>query len=52
MTNRMFNQVTGEAFLFGHTWFCKACQDALTAVNVRTFHVARPSISDRQQPEE
>lgn len=33
--------VPGEAFLFGHTWLCKACQDALSAVNVRTFHVMK-----------
>lgn len=29
----------GEAYLYGHTWICKPCQDALTAVNVRTFHI-------------
>lgn len=29
----------GEAFLYGHTWICKDCQDALTAVNVHTFHI-------------
>lgn len=33
------SDVPGHAFLFGHTWICKACQDALTAVNVRTFHI-------------
>lgn len=27
----------GTAFLYGHSWLCKACQDALVAVNVRTF---------------
>jgi len=32
--------VKGEAFLYGHTWFCKECQDALSAANVKTFHVA------------
>lgn len=31
--------VPGEAFLVGHTWLCKPCQDALRAVNVHTFHV-------------
>lgn len=31
--------VPGEAFLSGHTWMCKECQDALIAVNVRTFHI-------------
>lgn len=31
--------VPGEAYLSGHTYFCKACQDALLAVNVRTFHI-------------
>lgn len=34
------SDVPGEAFLYGHTWLCKPCQDALTAVNVRTFHIA------------
>lgn len=34
--------VPGEAFLTGHTWFCKDCQDALTAAGVRTFHLATP----------
>lgn len=29
----------GEAFLTGHTWFCKDCQDALSAANVKTFHL-------------
>lgn len=32
--------VPGEAFLSGHTWMCKPCQDALRAVNVHTFHIA------------
>lgn len=31
--------VRGEAYLAGHTWICKSCQDALRAVNVHTFHV-------------
>lgn len=31
--------IRGEAFLYGHTWICKDCQDALTAVNVHTFHI-------------
>lgn len=31
--------VPGEAYLFGHTWFCKDCQDALSAANVKTFHL-------------
>lgn len=31
--------VPGEAFLKGHTWLCKPCQDALMAVNVCTFHI-------------
>ena len=33
--------VPGEAFLSGHTWLCKPCQDALRAVNVHTFHIVR-----------
>lgn len=33
------SDVPGEAWLEGHTWICKACQDALVAVNVRTFHI-------------
>jgi deoxycytidylate deaminase len=33
--------VEGEAYLYGHTWMCKSCQDALIAVNVRTFHIGR-----------
>ena len=37
--------VPGEAFLSGHTWMCKACQDALTAVNVRTFHIVATDAS-------
>lgn len=32
--------VDGEAFLYGHTWICKDCQDALTAVGVRRFTIA------------
>src|SRR5262245_29519042 len=31
--------VPGEAYLTGHTWMCKDCQDALRAVNVHTFHI-------------
>lgn len=31
--------IPGEAFLYGHTWMCKPCQDALRAVNVSTFHI-------------
>lgn len=31
--------VPGEAFLSGHTYICKPCQDALRAVNVNTFHI-------------
>jgi deoxycytidylate deaminase len=31
--------VPGIAFLFGHTWMCKDCQDALRAVNVNEFHI-------------
>jgi hypothetical protein len=31
--------VAGEAYLAGHTWLCKPCQDALRAVNVNTFHI-------------
>jgi deoxycytidylate deaminase len=31
--------VPGEAFLYGHTWICKDCQDTLRMVNVNTFHV-------------
>lgn len=33
----------GTAYLYGHTWFCKPCQDALVAVNVRTFSVTGKS---------
>ena len=33
--------VPGVAYLTGHTWFCKDCQDALTAVNVTTFVIAK-----------
>ena len=33
------SEIVGEAFLSGHTWICKQCQDALTAINVRTFHI-------------
>jgi hypothetical protein len=31
--------IPGEAYLSGHTWMCKDCQDALRAVNVHTFHI-------------
>lgn len=31
--------IPGEAWLTGHTWMCKECQDALRAVNVHTFHI-------------
>lgn len=34
--------VPGEAYLTGHTWMCKPCQDALRAVNVHTFHIEQP----------
>lgn len=34
--------VPGEAYLTGHTWFCKDCQDALRAVNVHTLHFGSP----------
>jgi len=27
----------GEAYIQGHTWICKDCQDALRAINVHTF---------------
>ena len=30
------------AYLTGHTWMCKPCQDALRAVNVHTFHIEQP----------
>ena len=33
------SDLPGEAFLYGHTWLCGPCQHALTAVNVRTFHI-------------
>lgn len=33
--------IPGEAFLYGHTWLCKPCQDALTAVKVHTFHIEK-----------
>ena len=29
----------GEAYLWGHTYACKDCQEALTAVNVNTIHL-------------
>lgn len=29
--------IVGVAYLYGHTWFCKDCQDALVAANVFTF---------------
>lgn len=32
--------VPGEAYMTGHTYLCKDCQDALRAVNVHTFHCA------------
>lgn len=35
--------VPGTAYLSGHTWMCKDCQDALIAVNVRTFHILPPN---------
>lgn len=35
--------IPGTAYLYGHTWFCKDCQDALVAVNVRTFVVTGES---------
>ena len=31
--------VPGEAYMTGHTYLCKDCQDALRAVNVNTFHI-------------
>lgn len=31
--------VPGEAMLYGHTWMCKDCQDALRAVGVATFRI-------------
>lgn len=34
--------VPGAAYLTGHTWMCKPCQDALRAVNVHTFHIEQP----------
>ena len=36
------SHLEGEAWLYGHTWICKNCQDALIAVNVRTFHIYHP----------
>lgn len=30
----------GFATLYGHTWICKACQDALRAVNVHCFMIS------------
>lgn len=35
------SDVPGEAFVSGHTYLCGPCQHALTAVNVRTFHLGR-----------
>lgn len=32
--------VPGKATLYGHTYFCKDCQDALRAANVNIFEVA------------
>lgn len=34
--------IPGAAYLTGHTWMCKPCQDALRAVNVHTFHIEQP----------
>jgi hypothetical protein len=34
--------LAGEAYLIGHTWICKECQDALRSVNVHTFHIEQP----------
>lgn len=31
------DNVGGTAYLYGHTWACKDCQDALTAKGVRTL---------------
>ena len=31
--------VPGEAYLYGHTWYCGPCQHALVAVGVRVFHI-------------
>lgn len=36
--------IPGEAFLTGHTWLCKPCQDALRAVNVHTFHIVATEV--------
>lgn len=36
-------EVPGQAWLNGHTWMCKDCQDALRAVNVHTFHIGLDS---------
>jgi hypothetical protein len=31
------SHVEGVAYIGGHTWICKNCQDALRAINVNTF---------------
>lgn len=33
--------IPGKATLYGHTWICKDCQDALIAVNVCVFEIAK-----------
>lgn len=35
--------VPGEAYLYGHDWFCGPCQRALAAVNVRVLHLTGES---------
>jgi len=32
-------EIPGEAYLYGHTYICKDCQEALLAINVKTFHI-------------
>ena len=42
-------EVEGEAHLYGHDYMCEACQKALIAVNVRTFHIhsLTPNLGER-----
>lgn len=38
--------VPGVAYIYGHTWICKECQDVLSAINVKTFHLGGMEIPD------
>lgn len=47
---RESSDIEGEAFLYGHTWICKDCQDALILVNVKTFHIMKPRLLHNESP--